>query len=123
MVTPRPLYSQLPSSLALKLLPKELALISSTGIVGVLESWHQKPKAWVSAKLHPPAIFGPYLLVNFSDEISLPGAAKAPVGFSVFNRGWTRLCSFSELSLGTELPHVPYDLDFLYWKGLSSNLN
>lgn len=123
MTTPRPLYSQLPGSIALKLLSKEMALITSTGIVGVLESWHQKPRPWLSAKLHPPTVPGPYLLVNFVDEVTPASAARVPLGFSVFNRGWTRFCSFADLSTSIEMPHVPYDLDFLYWKGLSSNLN
>lgn len=85
------------------------------------EAWLKNAGPWMSAKLQPPEQPGAFLTAYFPQ----PGIAET--GFAFFNRGWSLQLRFFQLeSYSTpskELPHVHYDLDYLYYRGLRGPLN
>lgn len=87
-----------------------------------LDAWWDHATKWSNAKLRPASISGVYLAAYFG-----PGFIVHQLGFSFFNKGWSSILTFGDLNdrlkSGKEFPNVPFDQLYLYWKGLSVNLN
>lgn len=124
-MTSPPTEYWLPKALTSAIVQKEILCIGQCPLE-VVQAWSNHPTRWVNAGMCPPENKGPYLISYWPTGLSRPDTAE--VGFSMFNRGWSTRCSFEQIkeaasvhSTGKELPLVPYNLSYLFWKGLAPN--
>lgn len=111
----------LPKPLEDKHLLLENAYILTLNSSEVLKAWLKNRGQWANAGMCPPTTPGPYLILY------QPADPIPTMGFSIFNKGWTAAQPFVNIldalkPHGRELPHIPYDLSQLYWKGVSAQL-